>query len=57
MLRCALSSHACDFSKNSNLDGSSTVFEIRTFHLAGYFSGKAEEPLNQYKRFENQLWI
>ena len=27
-----------------------TVFEIRTIHLAGYFSGKAEEPLNQNKR-------
>ena len=29
------------------------VFEIRTFHLAGFSSGKAEEPLNQNKRFKN----
>ena len=33
------------------------MFEIRTFHLAGYFSGKAEESPNQNKRFKNQLWV
>ena len=27
-----------------------SVFEIRTFHLAGYFSGKVEELFNQNKR-------
>ena len=27
------------------------VFEIRTFHLVGYFSGNAEEPSKQ------QLWV
>ena len=27
-----------------------TVFEIRTFHLVIYYSGNAEEPLNQNKR-------
>ena len=30
-----------------------TVFEIRTIHLVGYFSGKVEEPLNQNKRSKN----
>ena len=34
-----------------------TVFEIRTFNLFGYFSGNAEEPLNQNKRSKNQLWV
>ena len=34
-----------------------TMFEIRTFHLAGYFSGKLEESLNQNKRSKNQLWV
>ena len=33
------------------------MFEIRAFYWAGYFSGKAEEPLNQNKRFKNQLWV
>ena len=33
------------------------MFEIRTIHLSGYSSGKTEEPLNQNKRFNNQLWI
>ena len=33
-----------------------SVFEIKTFYWAGYFSGKAEEPLNQNKRFKNQLY-
>ena len=33
------------------------VFEIKTFHLAGFSSGKAEEPLNQNKRFKNYLWV
>ena len=33
------------------------VFELRTFHLAGYLSGKAYEHLNQNKRFTNQLWV
>ena len=28
------------------LEKNTTVFEIRTSHLAGYFSGKAEKPLN-----------
>ena len=28
------------------------MFEIRAFYWAGYFSGKAEEPLNQNKRFK-----
>ena len=36
---------------------SSAVFEIRTFHLVGYFSGNTEEPLNQNKRSKNQLWV
>ena len=34
-----------------------TVFEIRNFHLAGYFSGKAEESLNQNKRSKNHLHV
>ena len=34
-----------------------TVFEIRAFQLASYFFGKAHEPLNQNKRFKNQLWV
>ena len=42
------SSFSCNpFSVRENV---ATVFEIRTFHLVGYFSGKAEEPLNQNKR-------
>ena len=32
------------------------VFEITTSHLVVYFSGNAEEPLNQRKRSKNQLW-
>ena len=34
-----------------------SLFEIRTFHLAGYSSGKAEEPLNQNKRSKSQIWV
>ena len=35
----------------------STGFKIRTFYLAGYFSGKAEEPFNQNKKSKNQLYV
>ena len=36
---------------------SATVFEIRTFQLVGYISGKAEEPPDEIKRSKNQLWV
>ena len=31
-----------------------SVFDIRTSHLAGISSGKAEEPFDQNKRSKNQ---
>ena len=34
-----------------------SVFDIRTFHLAGISSRKAEEPLDQNKRSKNQTWV
>ena len=33
------------------------MFEIRAFYLASYFSGIAEEPLHQDKRYKNQLRV
>ena len=33
------------------------MFEVRTFHLASYFSGKAKEPLNKNIRSKNQPWV
>ena len=41
-----------DFFKIINGFGPPTVFEIRTFHLAGYFSWKAHEPLNLNKEIQ-----
>ena len=40
-------------SKKGKTDITSTVFEIRTFHLVGYFSGNPEELLNQNKTSKN----
>ena len=34
-----------------------SLFEIMTFHLVSFSSGKSEEPLNPNKRSKNQLWV
>ena len=49
-----------DFTRNIRFlyeNNRNSVFEIRTFHFAGYSSGKAEDPCHQNKRPKHQLWI
>ena len=45
------------FETQLKIDFLNSVLEIRTIHLADYFSVQAEEPLNQNKRCKNQSWV